>query len=200
MPSSVDGVPTLRRPQVVRYPAVKDFPVQRNRGVPQPELHGKAARISALPSVRSARCRYGSRCSRDQPEQALYRVQQISWDRNRRIYPQLRIDRAKELLRDTDKSITEIAADVGFDDYNYFCRVFKKSADIRRRNTGSYSMRHRICPDPVYRTLQGIKVIDKSISKTVKSSNYFHLSIKELSSGTKFQKRVLPHLIYPALL
>lgn len=41
---------------------------------------------------------------------------------------QLRIDRAKELLRDTDKSITEIAADVGFDDYNYFCRVFKKSA------------------------------------------------------------------------
>lgn len=39
----------------------------------------------------------------------------------------LRMDKAKELLTSTDKSITEIAADVGFDDYNYFCRVFKKS-------------------------------------------------------------------------
>lgn len=39
----------------------------------------------------------------------------------------LRIDKAKELLRTTDKSITDIAADVGFDDYNYFCRSFKKA-------------------------------------------------------------------------
>lgn len=40
---------------------------------------------------------------------------------------ELRIDKAKELLRTTDKSITEIASDVGFGDYNYFCRFFKKA-------------------------------------------------------------------------
>lgn len=40
---------------------------------------------------------------------------------------ELRIDKAKELLRTTDKKITEIASDVGFDDYNYFCRFFKKT-------------------------------------------------------------------------
>lgn len=38
----------------------------------------------------------------------------------------LRIERARELLRSSDRSVTQIADDVGFDDYNYFCRVFKK--------------------------------------------------------------------------
>ncbi len=38
----------------------------------------------------------------------------------------LRIEEAKKLLKDTDLSVTEISRQVGFDDYNYFSRVFKK--------------------------------------------------------------------------
>ena len=38
----------------------------------------------------------------------------------------LRIEKAKRLLSDTDKSISEISDAVGFDDYNYFIRTFKK--------------------------------------------------------------------------
>lgn len=37
-----------------------------------------------------------------------------------------RIIRAKELLRDTDDSVVKIAANVGVDNYAYFCRMFKK--------------------------------------------------------------------------
>lgn len=37
-----------------------------------------------------------------------------------------RMHRAKELLKTTVLSIPEIASSVGFDDYNYFSRVFKK--------------------------------------------------------------------------
>ncbi len=37
-----------------------------------------------------------------------------------------RVAKAKSLLANTDKSITEIAAETGFDDYNYFIRVFKR--------------------------------------------------------------------------
>ncbi len=36
-----------------------------------------------------------------------------------------RIEKAKTLLIESDESITEIAYKVGFNDYNYFCRVFK---------------------------------------------------------------------------
>lgn len=39
----------------------------------------------------------------------------------------LRIEKAQQLLRESEYSITQIAAAVGFEDYNYFCRVFKKS-------------------------------------------------------------------------
>lgn len=38
----------------------------------------------------------------------------------------LRLEQAQHLLRDTDLTITEISDKVGFEDYNYFCRVFKK--------------------------------------------------------------------------
>lgn len=38
-----------------------------------------------------------------------------------------RIKKAKELLTETDASIKEIANLVGFSDYNYFCRSFKKT-------------------------------------------------------------------------
>ena len=39
----------------------------------------------------------------------------------------LRIEKAKELLKATDKSVAEVARLVGFNDYNYFIRVFKKT-------------------------------------------------------------------------
>ena len=42
----------------------------------------------------------------------------------------LRLSKAKLLLKDTDLSVTEISAKVGFTDYNYFCREFKKEFGI----------------------------------------------------------------------
>lgn len=42
----------------------------------------------------------------------------------------IRIKRAKELLVETNKSITTIAYECGFDDSNYFSTVFKKSEKI----------------------------------------------------------------------
>jgi len=39
---------------------------------------------------------------------------------------QLRINNALTLLRESDLNITEIAMASGFNDTNYFCRVFKK--------------------------------------------------------------------------
>jgi len=42
----------------------------------------------------------------------------------------LRIDRAKELLDFTDKSIGEIAEASGFPNQNYFARIFKKAMGI----------------------------------------------------------------------
>ncbi|MCR5747480.1 MAG: PocR ligand-binding domain-containing protein [Lachnospiraceae bacterium] len=42
----------------------------------------------------------------------------------------LRIEESKRLLAETDLSVNEISERVGFNDYNYFCRVFKKSAGI----------------------------------------------------------------------
>lgn len=50
---------------------------------------------------------------------------------------QLRINRAAERLRNSDKQITEIAFDVGFNDSNYFTRQFKKrmgSTPLEYRN------------------------------------------------------------------
>ncbi|MDR2558933.1 MAG: helix-turn-helix domain-containing protein [Oscillospiraceae bacterium] len=38
----------------------------------------------------------------------------------------MRAERAAELLHTTDKPIKEVAASVGYNDYYYFCRVFKK--------------------------------------------------------------------------
>ena len=38
----------------------------------------------------------------------------------------MRVSRAEELLRTTDKSVTEIAFEVGFDDSSYFARQFRK--------------------------------------------------------------------------
>ena len=41
-----------------------------------------------------------------------------------------RIEEAKRLLQSSDEPITQIAAKVGFADYNYFCVVFKKEIGI----------------------------------------------------------------------
>lgn len=42
----------------------------------------------------------------------------------------LRIEEAKRLLKETDLSVREISDKVGFNDYNYFCRVFKKEVGM----------------------------------------------------------------------
>ncbi len=42
----------------------------------------------------------------------------------------IRIEKAKKLLRETELSITEISEQIGFVDYNYFLRVFKKETGI----------------------------------------------------------------------
>lgn len=44
-----------------------------------------------------------------------------------------RIDKAMELLKTTSKKVTEISANVGFMDYNYFLRVFKKEVGVSCR-------------------------------------------------------------------
>ncbi|MCC8045568.1 MAG: PocR ligand-binding domain-containing protein [Clostridiales bacterium] len=45
----------------------------------------------------------------------------------------LRLEEAKNLLKTTDLSITEVAQRVGFEDYNYFSRVFKKETGYSAR-------------------------------------------------------------------
>lgn len=42
----------------------------------------------------------------------------------------LRIEKAKTFLKETDHPITNISDLVGFSDYNYFCRVFKKEVGM----------------------------------------------------------------------
>ncbi len=52
----------------------------------------------------------------------------------------LRIEEASRLLRSTDRSITDIAFDVGFSDSNYFSRQFRHAAGQSPRE---YRKRHR---------------------------------------------------------
>jgi len=42
----------------------------------------------------------------------------------------LRIEEAKRLLTETDMSVHDISDKVGFTDYNYFCRIFKKQVGM----------------------------------------------------------------------
>lgn len=43
---------------------------------------------------------------------------------------EMRIGRAKELLKNEDKKLEEISFEIGYDDYNYFSRVFRKNTGI----------------------------------------------------------------------
>ena len=45
----------------------------------------------------------------------------------------LRIEEAQKMLRDTDLPVTQISDRVGFSDYNYFCRSFKKYTGMPAR-------------------------------------------------------------------
>lgn len=42
----------------------------------------------------------------------------------------LRLEQAKELLKNSDLTVSKISEKIGFSDYNYFCRVFKKETGI----------------------------------------------------------------------
>lgn len=42
----------------------------------------------------------------------------------------LRMEQAQALLRSTTLSVNDVASQVGFDDYNYFCRVFRQQVGI----------------------------------------------------------------------
>ena len=46
---------------------------------------------------------------------------------------QIRIDNAKDLLRETNLSITEVAASVGYNDGSYFTALFRKSISVTPR-------------------------------------------------------------------
>lgn len=50
---------------------------------------------------------------------------------------QLRLEKAKSLLKETDLPVMEIATAVGFEDYNYFSRVFKKTYGMSPRHCRS---------------------------------------------------------------
>lgn len=41
-----------------------------------------------------------------------------------------KLNKAKDLLKNTEDSIYDISMKVGFSDYNYFCRTFKKEVTI----------------------------------------------------------------------
>ena len=59
----------------------------------------------------------------------------------------LRIARAKELLRDTDLSITEICAAVGFESLGSFSTLFRKAAGI---SPSAYRISSQPTPTPAY--------------------------------------------------
>ena len=65
----------------------------------------------------------------------------LAWQINQRIH------RARTMLRDTDKQVTEIAFETGFNDSNYFSRQFRKATGFsprqyRMRQGGGSSQSH----------------------------------------------------------
>ncbi|MBS6398072.1 MAG: PocR ligand-binding domain-containing protein [Clostridiales bacterium] len=65
----------------------------------------------------------------------------------------LRMEKAKELLKGTDLTVSEISARVGFSDYNYFCRIFKKETGISAKKYRTlYSWRPIVLPSSTHST------------------------------------------------
>ncbi|HNX27739.1 MAG TPA: AraC family transcriptional regulator, partial [Phycisphaerae bacterium] len=58
---------------------------------------------------------------------------------------QVRLDRAAELLRKTDRGLMQIALDTGFSDQSYFTRVFRK---IMKLTPGQYRTKFRLHDEP----------------------------------------------------
>ncbi len=46
----------------------------------------------------------------------------------------VRMEKARFLLEETDLSVTQVASRVGFYDYNYFCRVFRRQTGMSPKN------------------------------------------------------------------
>lgn len=61
----------------------------------------------------------------------------------------LRLEKAKDLLKHSDLPIAQVAAECGYSDYTYFCRTFK-------RETGSAAKEYRASESPVRNTAGGV--------------------------------------------
>lgn len=61
---------------------------------------------------------------------------------------ELRIQKAKEILTDTNCAVSELAAMVGYNDYNYFIKVFKKEVGITPKQFALQKNRPAHSPQP----------------------------------------------------
>ena len=57
-----------------------------------------------------------------------------------RLFKQVRVHRACELLRETSCSVPEISEEIGYGDANYFDKVFKRQIGI---TPAAYRKKHR---------------------------------------------------------
>lgn len=101
---------------------------------------GGGTRIESL--VRKAKCVMRERLGETLDMQALARDLHLSYVYFRHIFKhytgisphhyhlQLRINRAKELLKGTELSVKDISAALGFENQNYFSRLFKKKVGL----------------------------------------------------------------------
>lgn len=65
----------------------------------------------------------------------------------------LRMEKARTLLKDTDQTVSRIAALCGFSDYNYFCRIFKKENGLSaKKYRALYAGQPRSFPSSTHST------------------------------------------------
>lgn len=55
----------------------------------------------------------------------------------------VRVDRAKVMLQDPDYTVVQIAAEVGYQDASYFCRVFRHTMDMTPKQYRSEMCKHK---------------------------------------------------------
>jgi AraC-like DNA-binding protein len=61
-------------------------------------------------------------------ESQLYRKLRAITDKSTAIFIRhVRLEKAKELLKSTDKTVAEVAFETGFNDPNWFSKVFKEA-------------------------------------------------------------------------